>query len=512
MTPSTRQLTIYDTWDSTEQNILVQAVAGSGKSTTILELIKRSKGQCYYVAFNKSIKEEIETKFEKLGIPDSKAKAMTLHALGLAAVRNALYRIKVESSKNYKLYKSIEEQIRKETKGLLYEERTKLMFTLFDFLDISRLFLTDDFDEITTKMLMMDKIPFEHKKMQKFWEIFKQAREDEYMKDVNKETVMIDFIDMIYLPARLNLKIPFNPDFLFIDECQDLNLCQHKMIDNFISQGDIKKWIAVGDRNQSIYGFSGAYPESFDLFLTKDNVVELPLDICYRCPQTVIKSANFVYDVMEGFKQNQGKVYAYTNISLAEVQNILPVFANQDTIVICRNKNPLVKLLFSLLKENKPAKLFGDDILSSITNFLKNFKKDSIETAQEKIYRDLQHLVSKDNKTEQEKIKMYVLKENYENFLVFSKNLSKSPYETVETLITRVQSVFDNGTDKSIIKLCTIHKSKGLEADHVVIMNENLIPSKFAKSPSQLIQEKNLMYVARTRAKETLCFLTFNDL
>ena len=55
--------------------------------------------------------------------------------------------------------------------------------------------------------------------------------------------------------------------------------------------------------------------------------------------------------------------------------------------------------------------------------------------------------------------------------------------------------------------LCTIHKSKGLEADVVYILNEYLIPSKFAKSPEQIKQEQNLKYVARTRAKEELYFL-----
>ena len=54
-----------------------------------------------------------------------------------------------------------------------------------------------------------------------------------------------------------------------------MNLSQHKLIDNLINQGDIQKWIAVGDRNQSIYGFSGAYSSSFDLFLDNGNVKEL---------------------------------------------------------------------------------------------------------------------------------------------------------------------------------------------------------------------------------------------
>jgi superfamily I DNA/RNA helicase len=47
-----------------------------------------------------------------------------------------------------------------------------------------------------------------------------------------------------------------------VDEAQDLNLAQHKLIDNLLGQGDIRKWVAVGDRRQSIYGFSGSHAGS----------------------------------------------------------------------------------------------------------------------------------------------------------------------------------------------------------------------------------------------------------
>ena len=55
--------------------------------------------------------------------------------------------------------------------------------------------------------------------------------------------------------------------------------------------------------------------------------------------------------------------------------------------------------------------------------------------------------------------------------------------------------------------LCTIHKSKGLEADEVVILRPDLIPSRFAKTEVDLVQEYNLLYVARTRAKRILTLM-----
>ena len=78
-------------------------------------------------------------------------------------------------------------------------------------------------------------------------------------------------------------------------------------------------------------------------------------------------------------------------------------------------------------------------------------------------------------------------------------------YETVDSLINKLKSLFID--KENAIMLCTIHKSKGLESEVVYVLNENLIPSRFAKSPEQLKQENNLKYVARTRAKNEMYFL-----
>ena len=89
-------------------------------------------------------------------------------------------------------------------------------------------------------------------------------------------------------------------------ECQDLNLMQHKLVDMLISKPCIKKWVAVGDRNQSIYGFVGAFPKSFDLYEAKENTISLPLDINYRCPRKIIDHANLVFNNLVPFKTEEG--------------------------------------------------------------------------------------------------------------------------------------------------------------------------------------------------------------
>ena len=83
--------------------------------------------------------------------------------------------------------------------------------------------------------------------------------------------------------------------------------------------------------------------------------------------------------------------------------------------------------------------------------------------------------------------------------------------DKIEILLQSLKQLFAEPEDETVITLCTIHKSKGLEADVVYILNEFLIPSKFAKSSMQLEQETNLKYVARTRAKKELYYLTIKS-
>jgi DNA helicase-2/ATP-dependent DNA helicase PcrA len=78
----------------------------------------------------------------------------------------------------------------------------------------------------------------------------------------------------------------------------------------------------------------------------------------------------------------------------------------------------------------------------------------------------------------------------------------------VDNVITDLKSKLSRKGD---IKLCTIHKSKGLEHNTVYLLNENLIPSKFALTEEALVQEQNIRYVARTRSKENLYLLNLKD-
>lgn len=487
MVKSQRQLDIEHVWVNQEVNILINAVAGSGKTTTLLNLLEKCQWKTLFLAFNKSIKEEIQQKIDDRGL--KQGKAMTLHSLGLSALKQVYRNLKINNNKNWDLIKKLQDNNKKLFYNIPWVDRIKLMYCLMDMNDVSRMFLTNDFQEIKIRFASMDKIMSELDKIEEYWKMFLELREKSYEGNV----IEIDFNDMIYLPVIKKLYIPVQPYYLMVDEAQDMNLCQHALVDNLISQGDIQKWIAVGDRNQSIYGFSGAYASSFDLFAKKDNVVELPLDICYRCSTKIIEKANEVYDVMESFKSTPGKV-AYTG-NIAQIK--------PNSMVICRNSSPLVSLYFQLLAMDKACYIKGEDILNSIIRFIKPYNKLTTKAALIEMSYKLEDLA--EDQTDEGKMKYYMFKEDYTNFKSISDHMCEE-YETIDSFLNKLKSLF---LDKeNAIMLCTIHKSKGLEADVVYILQEDLIPSRFAKSSEQLRQEQNLKYVARTRAKEELYFLT----
>lgn len=488
MVASNRQQAIYDMWTNSNNNIVIGAVAGSGKSTTLLEMISLIPGRILFLAFNNSIQKELQSKIEKRDVANI-AKAVTIHKLGLDSIKK-VKKVIINANKKYDLLKKLEQKFQSVYRGMAWEDRMKVNYSIMDVNDSSRMYLTNDLEQLGKIMEANGKYISNHSKFKDLWEAFLEIRELSYAG--NK--IVIDFEDMIYLPVHLDLQIAISPKFLFVDEAQDLNICQHALIDKLINQG-VEKWVAVGDKNQSIYGFSGAYSGSFNLFLEKENTVSMPLDICYRCPTSVIDEANEVYDSMEYGTDEEGEVTISNS-----VYDII-----QGSMVVCRNKGPLIDLYFELIGMHKDAYLMGSDILMSILRSLKPYTSKTVAY----MLSDLEHVLEelKKDTSEKGRIKLAWFKEDYDNTKKICLHLA-GPSTKVKELVDKVNSLFEPKPDA--IVLCTIHKSKGLESNYVYILNKKLIPNKFATTKEQLIQEKNLLYVAITRAKKALCYLNLD--
>lgn len=111
------------------------------------------------------------------------------------------------------------------------------------------------------------------------------------------ETDYLDFNALINLSARIiheqefvryNLRSKF--PWLLIDEYQDLGKSLHEMVMELTLSAQVKLF-AVGDVNQSIYGFSGGYPEFLEELTQMDDITPIHLSSNYRSNQHIISAS-----------------------------------------------------------------------------------------------------------------------------------------------------------------------------------------------------------------------------
>jgi ATP-dependent DNA helicase Rep len=116
---------------------------------------------------------------------------------------------------------------------------------------------------------------------------------EEHLRNLNA----VDFDDLILQPLRalrqeeVRLKWQQEIRYLLVDEYQDTNETQYQML-RFLA-GDEGRLTAVGDDDQSIYGWRGAQPENLQQLAQdypKLKVVKLEQN--YRSCGTVLKAAN----------------------------------------------------------------------------------------------------------------------------------------------------------------------------------------------------------------------------
>lgn len=274
-----------------------------------------------------------------------------------------------------------------------------------------------------------------------------------------------------------------------VHNCQDYNRAQQFMLNKIVKK-DTGRLISVGDNSQAIYGFNGSDTDSFNWFRNKENTKELPLTTSYRCAKKIIEYAqNIVPNIRYKHDAEEGEVI---NGSVLEL-------AKSGDFVLSRKNKPLVVLLFDLLRQNKLATIRGNDIGVKISETISEYK--TIPELNEGLTNKLNELRDRlintigvvDFRTDPR----YVNMEDNVEIIRFLMNNTGS----VEKMKQKLKYIF---TDKPEgIILSSVHKSKGLESDTVFIIKPDEIRLK-TPIPEMALQEKNLEYIAITRAKKRL--------
>lgn len=473
--------------------LVVEAVAGSGKSTTLRMIAStlRDSGvpeaDILYLAFSSAMVKEIGPKLSGMAL------TRTIHSQGFGAVRRNLGKVDVQDAK-VKLKPIVEAIIKADSSlsdqadkfSLTYETINlvqKLMVNLVDPASVEgveEIVAHYDIDLEGQDVAWASKVAVQ---------VFAAAL------DLAKAG-KISFDDQIWLPTSQGWPVQ-KFRFVLVDEAQDLSAAQLAIAMASVAPGG--NMIFVGDSRQAIFGFAGAQCDSMERIIAATHADTLPLSMTYRCPSAHVALAQQIVPGIEAAPNApEGVVSAVSEDKLARE-------VKAGDLVICRTTAPIVSLAFNLIASGIPAQVKGRDIGKGLCALVKR-------VAQVPGFRFegfLNHLVAY---TDQQ-VAMLQVKPGNDAKVQRIEDQSEcvqaifraSTPPTLPALLKAITSVFSDSTPG--VTLSTVHRAKGLEADRVFIMRPDLLPLR-TRSAWQAKQELNLKYVAFTRSRHDLVFVS----
>lgn len=491
--PSDAQAAIFRAVKLDHANVHCSAVAGSGKSTTLKWLamltdemwkVQKKRGEGRLVAFNSDIVRSIEPYLPESFLP------VTLHALGRSVIASNVR--KVQRPDTYKVLNILDE-VSKElnpTKASAADRGKAFRFRksvqeLIDKLRVTRRdYRNADVVRDTVAEYMIE---LDDKQMSIVLEILPTV----FKEIIHQGTAgIIDFADMLWLPLEMGWKFPTFQS-LMVDEAQDLNQAAIEMCKAIHPE----QFVSVGDRWQSINGFSGSNPRSIDVLIEAFGSRELPLSVCYRCGKKIVEEAQTIVPDIQAYEGSpDGEVIKHWEPGKDEIQ-YLP-----GDMVLARRNATLVRPAFRLLKQGKLAIIKGRDIGENFVSLISEFDTDSIPSLLDQVdgwrSKKIENLSKRSRPSDAQ---IMIVEDTADALSAMAEECS-----SIEDLKAKINKIFSNDGTPGVT-FSSAHRSKGLESDRVIILEAHKIRmQREGMSQDQVQQEKNLDYVSTTRAKKTL--------
>lgn len=492
--PSVQQADFFNWVETGEGSALVIAVAGAGKTTSIVKALDLMSGYVFLGAYNSKMAKELKERVSGR----KNVFASTFHSAGYKQLRftyGARHALRVEPLKVSEIANDIA-NVREDLKELVGAVCNIVSMAKqrgFGALGTPLALIPDSaWLDMIMHFGLEDALP-EDARMDQVVAFAKVV-----LNKSNLNLELIDYDDMVYLPLQRNLRMLQN-DWVLIDEAQDTNPTRRALAAKMLRPGG--RLVAVGDPHQAIFGFTGADNDSLEIIRNEFGCVEMPLTVTYRCPKAVVEHArNWVGHIEAHETAPEGIVRAmpYGEDFFAEVQ--------AGDAVICRQNKFLVRAFFQFVRDGKSAKIEGRAIGQGLSALATKWKVTSLDTLTSKLEAYLVKEVAKAIKAKQEQRADNVT-DQVETLYVLIERAKATGIDTVFGLRDMINTMFDDNVsgDTNMIVLCSAHRSKGLEWNRVFLLGRSeIMPSRFARQEWQKEQEKNLIYVAVTRAKQEL--------
>ena len=315
--------------------------------------------------------------------------------------------------------------------------------------------------------------------------------------DYKNQTGKIDYMDMLSDFIAQGHTPPL--DLLLVDECQDLSKIQWDLIDMF----DCPK-IFAGDDDQSIYQWAGA--DVHDYLRRIRTGRQTILGTSYRLPRTVWHEANKVIQQVHDRVHKKWKPKDEEGQFLAVPSEFIPGFTREGSYMV------IGLFHFQLRHIRKRLKQEG-------TWFEESNGKSSIPMPLVKAHTDWEHFrETGEIGPELVPFCRKFMSVDTLRYFFFEKQNRKAGLRPIQDLLyfAKPKTIRDQDVTyyraalaqvqknkRPRIRLSTVHKAKGDEADHVLLCAPS---SKRARQMNHGTRDEliRLVYVAMTRARHNL--------
>ncbi|MFI2068146.1 UvrD-helicase domain-containing protein [Streptomyces mirabilis] len=458
------------------QNVVVQALAGTGKTTTMAMVARElSPKRVTYVAFNRDIADEARGKFP----PNTDA--ATSHAFAARALRQTGLKQKVNNAgKNHpgarwpwQLTEALGINVAVRTKDRTYEPE-----------DVARLvkatyvaYRNSADDKISTAHLPSSLAEAPRSIRDTVLRYARAAWKD--IEDPVSNKVHFDFDDYLKLWALTKPTLP--GEVIIFDEAQDINPVLSRVI-----QEQTHQTIVVGDSNQSIYAFRGAE----DALTDWPADIELPLTQSWRFGTEVARIGNEFLTLLGSPFMLEGN---------PNLESTLGPVTEPDAVLAKTNAGALAAVVAALEQGRRVALAGGKkdivDIADAAADLMAGRGTKHPELASFKDWDEVRELVERDDNDAK----------HLETFVRLVD--AHSPRGLKDIAAQLVDIKIQEEELRAQVVVSTAHRSKGLEFDNVLIAGDFPGPkidpeTGEPKLPSP--ENLRLMYVAVTRAKNRL--------
>ena len=486
--------------------LMIQAFAGTAKTTTIALAAPQIRVPALALAFNRRIAEELKPR-----LPENWT-VKTLNGLGhLAWIRGLPPRIGLEMDER-KVGRIVRE-VAKAGKADLSKDQWEQTHALVSAAMRAGLSPNDegaplvpDSEETWTDLaaetgIVWFDIPL----------LIDLARSTLVASIAEAKQGKICFDDQVYCPTILGGKWPRYPA-LAVDEAQDLSLLNHRMLQ--LSSRDDSKLLVVGDSKQAIYAWRGADADSMrTLRSAREGWEDRKLTLTFRCPRVIVTRQQ---RHAPGFRAASGNAEGHF-VAWREAADLggwswkmLRSFRPGSVAVLCRNNAPLISLAFKLLRQRVAPVIAGRDIGKGLLALGRKVARaeDSASLVLGKIEAWEQSelvLAQGSERTDGISDRAQCLREV----------LLGASCSTGADLLDALTFLFSR--TEGDVTLSTIHRAKGLEWDIVLHLDPWRVPSKRAREaerngdPSALEQDWNLKYVCETRTRDILVLANLDE-